>query len=297
MIFLAVSDLTFLYSSVIRILLLQLAEFDIKNTSFIACIFQPWLAFTSLGFSAWLLVFLTADRALFIVWPLNARLRITRRKAVVSSVALLLVLSLYTSFILFTYEIREIGETETRANETVVIKNSRVCVPKDGPLIGFRNGLWNILTMVIMYAIPMLIITIGDIIAATVLFRQNRKRIAMVGNETPSVLDAKMADAAKMLLFICSFSLITTTPYSSFNIFKRVFFGDADQKTHAKLQLAHTIAYMMLCCNFTCNFWLYTVRGSLFKTELDLMVASLLTKYNAFKKRITNTGDNANNLH
>jgi len=294
--FLAVSDLAFMYSSIIRMTLLRLSDYDLRNMSLIVCMFQQWLSYTSAGFSAWLLVFVTVERTIYIAWPLKAKRKITRKNAVVSSILLLLMMALFAGYIPFAFKMKEVNEKETRANETVVIKTDTVCVAEDNAVDTFRTGLWTILNRVFLNITPTVLIFTGDVIAALALYLQNRKRKSMVGRETLSALDAKRAAAAKMLMFLCSFFLVTTTPYIIFPVIKTVFFSATDNGTYARLQLAHAVAYIMLSANFSFNFWLYFVSGSLFKSEWKMMMTSLIKRCNCCVNRLTNADDNENNV-
>ena len=278
--FLAVSDLTALWSAILRKGPLHISGVDIRNWSQVICMVQPWCVNTASLFSVFMLVLLTAERTLLTMFPVYSRGRITRKRTLISCVVMLILVIVITGRLLFINTIKSdkrltTNGTFTILNNTSIFANtSNMCLPRTVDSEEFMAGLWKAQLFIINLTTSMFIIA-GNTAVAVKLILQKKKRKRPEGH-TPTAMERRMESAAKLLLVVCCFYLICTIPYTSFAVITNLFFTDLqDAKMYARLHLMYAVTTTLLLCNNTFNFWLYFVSGTLFKREWQLIVASV----------------------
>ena len=297
LLFLAGSDLTFLFTLVSTNFFRRNNGFDIKNLSIFNCVVHRWLFYTSAGFSAWLRVFVTLQKTFLTTRPAYPRNNLTRKKSVIISVSCLILLSVSSGHLLF-YELRPASQTDLRNGTTQTTDSSFVCVPQADALQSDFFKQWRILIFAVYFILPFITIIIGNILTAANLIRKfiqplrNLRLYPDGQSEAQIVLDRQLTSEAKMSLFVCLFILVTYIPFITFTVIKRDNFTEVtDEKLYARIQLTQAILQMMLYCNFTFNFWSYFVIGKFFREECDQTFTSLRRRFATFRNRLWNDGD------
>jgi hypothetical protein len=82
----------------------------------------------------------------------------------------------------------------------------------------------------------------------------------------------------RMLFLLSGAFLITTFPYSSYMVVQSGL-KNLDERCFAQHQLITAIILMLVYSNFTCNFFLYFVSGTLFKNEWSKLVVDVRQKF------------------
>ena len=85
---LACSDLLVLYSGLLRQWVLYVFETDVRHVCEVGCKLNIWLVYSSLDFSAWILMAVTIERVISVWLPHRVRTICTKKSAVVSLVGI-----------------------------------------------------------------------------------------------------------------------------------------------------------------------------------------------------------------
>ena len=95
LIFLTFSDLCVLYTGLFRQWLIYLIDIDIRHLSEAFCKIHTWLVYSSLDFSAWIIISVTLERIIAVWCPYSHNSKCSRQTAIVCIIMLLIfVLSL-----------------------------------------------------------------------------------------------------------------------------------------------------------------------------------------------------------
>ena len=285
LLFLAGSDLTLLWTSLLRRVLKFVARIDILNYSEFHCRTNEWLAMTSGSFSIWLLVLMTIERAVFTKSPVFAKRRMTRKFAFVLCSIVLAAIALINIHYIFgkriSYAMNYTGNgtlNNGQVNNTLFDTTpSFRCTYVSPAYANFAAKLWPALGLGMFNLLPLILIFTGNI-SIFLKLRQQRRKLQPTSKNPGYLGYDRNTKATKMLFVLCGFFLFTTTPYSIF--FTLYFFiqKDLDDHEFAGLKLGYSIIMILLWSNFTFNFFLYFVSGSLFKKEWGILVTELQTK-------------------
>ncbi|KAH3709262.1 hypothetical protein DPMN_068724 [Dreissena polymorpha] len=98
---LACSDLLVLYSGLLRQWLIYLFNTDVRHISEAGCKIHTWLVYSSLDFSAWILIILTLERVICSWLPHRAKTVCTKKTAVSILIAVVMFILVKNSHILY----------------------------------------------------------------------------------------------------------------------------------------------------------------------------------------------------
>ncbi|KAH3877583.1 hypothetical protein DPMN_001458 [Dreissena polymorpha] len=120
----------------------------------------------------------------------------------------------------------------------------------------------------VLNIIPVCIITAGNLALLAALVKQKRqlRRVAPNIAKGCSVAGRRQKSSTRMLFILSGFFMITTLPYTMFRVYKD-FNPSIGPREYARDILLESATEMLLSCNFTLNFFLYFVSGTLFKQE------------------------------
>ncbi|KAH3747053.1 hypothetical protein DPMN_181474 [Dreissena polymorpha] len=258
--FLAVSDLLFMLSSCLPETVNETTGKRLENTSYFMCKTNHWIVHTSAGFSVWLLVLLTIERVLLTKWPYVAKARLSSRNALKASLVMAVMCALFPAHYFFGFELRlDINNfNQTRYN----------CQPLPGEYYLFDQYPWKVMVLVVLNIIPMCIITAGNLTILATIVKQKRQLHRVAPNTAigASVAQRRQKSSTRMLFILSSFFMVTTMPFTLFRVYKEVY-PAIGAREYARQRLTETITALLLYCNFTFNFFMYFVSGTLFKQE------------------------------
>ncbi|XP_052813958.1 C-C chemokine receptor type 1-like [Mya arenaria] len=272
---LAVTDIVFLWSSTFPEVKLEISGTRMEDLSNFSCKVRYLIVHASGGYSVWLLVFMTAERLFLTKSPIIARTTLSTKRAVIASCILLAACLLFSSHYLFGRHL------ETRfkyGNDSEVIDVYHRCVTIDA-FDSFYGVTWNLLILVVLNIIPVIIIIVGNINIVATIFIQRRhiRRVNPVSN-LPSVIGNRKKSTTKMLLVVSGFFMITTLPFTIFAVLKPNI-AVQSPRDKARINLYETICVLLLYCNFTFNFFLYFVSGTMFKQEWTRLTKKLYDNF------------------
>lgn len=263
LIVLAIADLGTLWSAIFISILVHGFGVDLKVHSRVGCKTIDLVGYTAAGYSIWLLVLLTFERVMLTRFPVFSKNNLTRKSALITAlVCLTLLISLFT-FLPFGLDIKDI--VIGRENVT-----QRSCVPSNTDYEYFYNHSWPIILFFVFSLIPIPLLLIGNgLIISTLLYR--RRKLCTV-NTTANVHQTntyqKTKSSTRIIVLISTFFILTTLPY----IFKRALESKLpaiDDKEIAQRILSKSVFTIIINFNYTFNFIVYRVSGTIFYEEFQ----------------------------
>lgn len=273
---LAVSDLTFLWLGMAPRMLLYGYNVDLKVKSVFLCKLVSWLQSSAAGFSMWTVVLLTLERVFLTKFPITAKRRITRKKTIaVVTIVLLINLSL-TSHVLFAFGLVSVPQENSSVTHTVT-----VCTVASSSLVPFYKSIWPLLLLVVQNSVSFMLIFLGNItIAITIIAqRQKLRKINTLTYDALQFAPSRVKSATKMLFLVSTMLFISTVPFTTGNVILTQQ-NARNAQDEAQKQFIYSILRCILYCNFTFNFVLYFVSGTLFKQEWKALVADIQLRLN-----------------
>ena len=320
LLFLAASDLLFIWSYTVRETLYAITGINLINLSSVFCRGLFWMGLTSASFSIWLLVSLTIERVFMTRFPVYSYQRLTPKLATKICCALLVVVMVANGHVIFGFTLHDVDTFSEGSNFSEVhrrIIERFPCQFISEEYFLFYVTYWNMIYMIFFNIIPIIIITTGNIsIAATILTQRKKMKVHPVsscGNTTavsckssvseqrqissvrhvndaerlPKFDDVNTSEprdstqnnssVTRLLFVICAFFVITTVPFAVFYVFKP-HVQEVSYKGVARIQLIQSVIHSLMFSNFSLNFFLYFVSGTLFKQEWTRLKAEVRNK-------------------
>lgn len=268
---LAFSDLLVLYSGLLRQWIRFLFNEDVRHVSQFGCKLNIWLVYSSLDFSAWILIAVTLERVISAWLPHNAKTVCTRKSAAAFLISIGVFVLVLNSHLLYgmvfktSYGIT--GEVELRK-----------CVEIDDDYAVFFNKTWPWIDLCAFCAIPFTVIVIGNCLILFKVIKSQRKTksriVPTIQNGTTPISSSsghsgsKQSSMTAMLFTLNVVFLVTTSPVSIYNIGYTNWIKGADLQKFAELDLWWAIVNMFMYTNNSLNFLLYCLSGTRFRREV-----------------------------
>lgn len=335
LLFLAGSDMVFLWFSLLPDTIYNITGIRLENYSKFLCRTRVWVCYTSGPFSVWLLALLTIERVLLTKAPVAYRLKLTPRTSFVASMITLLTLATGNIHCIFGFKYYQTrNEIKTEFGDDLL---HFPCTFATKPYFLFFRKTWVLMVLLVLNILPGLIIIIGNMCIAVTVYIQ-KKRIARVQptiEKTPTprptahpgtsnainnavprsvsstfqgkqqknintnlhaskrgqcasqtktlktdtgqlrthartamtkITQKKSRSPTRMLFTLSIFFLLTTFPFCLYFVLKGNTY-DLNDKEIAEWRLFTIIAHILGWCNYTFNFFLYFVSGTLFRQE------------------------------
>lgn len=273
--FLAGADIATLWTSILPNFLLSVLDVNIWSYSQVLCKCISWINHASASFSVWLLVLLTVERVLLTKYPVYSRSKLSRTSSFVASLVLLFVLVILCSHYLFGMTIQYRTVQKGSTNVSVYM-----CLPSSEEYKQFFSTTWALIVLFVLNVIPVVLVIFGNSLILWTMCIQNR-RLSKVNPSSElqrTNFRNKTKSSTKMIFLINGLFVFTTLPYTINRalVVKRSVNGDHDQ---AKYILIDSLFVLLLYCNFTFNFLIYFVGGTLFAQELKILLKEISYKF------------------
>lgn len=269
--FLAVSDLLVLYTGLLRQWLNYLVSYDIRHHSEAACKIHLWLVYTTLDFSAWILMAVTLERVLATWRPMRAKTICSRVTATVIIIAMLILLLALNSH--FVYGMINKDDVD----EAGRVIGVRRCQAVNSRYVDFFISIWPWIDLGSFCVIPCTVIVVGDFSILCTVIKSHRRTSSRTSLPRISRSSSTQSEGHKyssltvMLLVLNSAFLITTLPISIYNIGYPHWLPDASQNTIASIEFWWAVVNMLMYTNNAINFLLYCLSGTRFRREVANM--------------------------
>ena len=259
LIVLTFSDLAVLYTGLLRQWIIYLFEFDVRQMSEIACKIHTWLVYSSLDFSAWLLIAVTLERIIAVWFPYVLKTKCNRQNGSILIIGILIaVLGLNSHLLYGMVFIRTDGKTET-------------CGYIDANYKRFMDTAWSWIDLCAFCLIPFSFIVIGNCLILLKVAKSHRKsrtkQIPGKYKTSQKSKDNQQSSMTAILVTLNTVFLLTTLPVSVYNIGHAHWSTTDDPKVLARLDLWWAVVNMLMYTNNAVNFLLYSLSGSQFRQE------------------------------
>ena len=255
---LAVTDTSLLVLGLGRYWVKNVFQFDIRLTHMVACCTHTFLVYWLVHVCSWLVVGMTWQRTLVVVFPYNMVIKQCMRsrfpKLYIATVPL--TLSFLNSYFFWTHRIRD-------------YHGSYRCVSKDG--FQTFNHIWRWVDLALASIIPFTLIMMGNIsiISKVIMASSQRRTLSAASRKGNSAQQQHESGMTVLLLMVSFIFLICTLPLSMYFVFFRYFMsGHAPTPT---MRLLVTMATFLSYVNNCINFYLYIISGKKFRAELMTM--------------------------
>ena len=261
--FLAFSDLLVLYTGLLRQWLKFLTKKDLRHVSEAACKIHIWLVYSSLDFSAWILIAVTLERVISTWCPHNAKTKCSKKYATILLIGIIFLCLGLNSHLLFGMvdKVSEDGKSVQR------------CSTIDDNYSAFFNLTWPWIDLCAFCLIPFSVIVVGN---GCILFKVIKSRKKARPRVQPSMRSLhgnsqnhhNHSSMTAMLFTLNMVFLFTTSPISIYNIGYPIWLEGASQETQASLEFWWAVVNMLMYTNNSLNFLLYCLSGSKFRQEV-----------------------------
>ena len=273
--FLAFSDLLVLHTGLLRQWLNYLTEYDVRHTSEAACKIHIWLVYSSLDFSAWILIAVTLERVISTWCPHSAKTKCNRKYATILIISIMFLSLALNSHLLFGMV------NKVTIDDKGQIKTIDRCATIDPMYANFFNVTWPWIDLCAFCLIPFTVIVVGN---SCILFKVIKSRQKAKSRIRPSLRSTHKSSShigptnssmTAMLFTLNMVFLFTTSPVSIYNIGYPHWLSGASEPTIASLEFWWAVVNMLMYTNNSINFLLYCLSGSRFRQEVKRLFCSM----------------------
>ncbi|XP_046552579.1 mu-type opioid receptor-like [Haliotis rubra] len=263
---LSVMDISVLYTGLLRQWLRVVIHLDIRVISEMSCKIHIWVVYFTLDMSVWILVSVTVERFVSVMYPYTVKKYYTRCTAFVNIAVIAILLLALNSHYLYG-----LGDVQTTVDGTTNIER---CAPVNEGYEHFELRVWPWIDLCVYSFIPLTVLIIANIsIAQKVVSRKrNARRINPEMLTTTSnherYQDKKTSSMTKMLLVVNLVFFVCTAPVSVYLIGETYWTVDTTPHRDAVLSLIWAFCNALMYTNNSVNFLLYCISGSRFRNTL-----------------------------
>ena len=262
LIVLAVSDIMFLYSGLLRQWILATFDVDIRKNSEFVCKMNFFFVYYFADLSAWLLIALTFERVVLVWNPHRGKLICSRVSAATVIGVIIVLLLLVNGHLLFGNGLSQ----ELEGNGTVIKKCTRLGEKYND----FFVRVWVWIDLVKFCIGPFLLLLIGNTLIGIKLILNRKKLRSQVAPtaEVASSTQNKAPSTTALLFTLNAVYFITATPISVYLIRVDGWADPTDYQGVATDRLFWVLCNILVFANNTFNFVLYCLSGRRFRNEV-----------------------------
>lgn len=259
--FLAVSDICILLTTILTHWIFIVWDFDIRTVNDTACKLHVFLTYFSIHFSSWVLVLVTIERMICVLIPHKVHFLMNRKKGIISLVVVALCLFIANGHFFLGAKI-----TYTVWHDA----NRTMCMGVGSEIYQeFMDKIWTWIDLCLSFAIPCALILIGNVLILVQLSRISHRRqdmgVTQQGKHTLTIL----------LHLLTIVFLVSMAPYAIFMIVIPYILENTTDVIHEleTIDSILRILLLLLALNPTLNFILYFLSGSKFRTEVRSLLS------------------------
>ena len=265
--FLTASDLCVLYTGLLRQWIRYLFKYDVRHLSEAVCKIHLWVVYSSLDFSAWILIAFTLERVISVCCPFSAKTKCSRKYAMALLIAILLFLLALNSHMLYGM----VNKGSMNKHDTGINK----CVEINENYGDFFKFVWPWIDLCVFCLIPVSVIVIGNCCILFGVIKSQRKTrarsVSSVNTDQRTSLQRGRANHSSMTAMLFTLNMVflfTTSPVSIYNIGYTHWMESGTSQDYATLDLWWAIVNMLQYTNNSINFLLYCLSGTRFRREV-----------------------------
>ena len=266
--FLAASDLCVLYTGLLRHWIRYVFNYDLRQLSEVVCKIHIWLVYSSLDFSAWIIIAFTLERVISVWCPISAKTKCSRKYATALLITILLFLLALNSHMLYG----KINKDTLDEQNYVFLE---YCVAINDNYYDFFTQVWPWIDLCMFCLIPVSVIIVGNCCILFRVFRSHQKTrarsVSTVSMNQRTSLQRRRAKHSSMTAMLFTLNIVflfTTSPISIYNIGFTHWMESGTSQDYATLDLWWAIVNMLQYTNNSINFLLYCLSGTRFRKEV-----------------------------
>ena len=268
---LAIVDTGVLLFPVLRNVIFYYTAVNIRALSVVACKFHSWLSTSVLAVSIWLLPVIATERLILVKYPIWAKVHCTRRSAITSVAVLSAIILCINSHILIYQTRTEVFASSNTTREPVLM--AAKCNPGTIGYKKFYHKTWPVIMFVLYTLTPLVILVTCNVVLVRELTRRTQTNQARRAIEAQNEQEQRdLRSITKMLVVVCIFFVVISLPTCVHMIIGSYVFDSRSPHDVAKGLLMYTVVTLVLYCNNTANFILYSFSGRVFRNELVSML-------------------------
>ena len=258
---LAVSDLVFIYTVVMRNLLV-INMFDYFTISTAVCKIGQFLLYVTGMTSAWILVTMTMQRAVSVLWPHRVHVLCTRRKSMFTVIRIILFVACLHSHLLYGVDLVQSG------NGTLAF-----CKPSTDGYEQFLNSAWPLVDLLIFSILPFLFLVVSNgllVKKLTASVREANLKLSAGQCGQAKAREKKVSSVTLTLVVVSVTFILLCLPFSLCLILIEFVLEEIPDENRFALSLSYfmyALVNALWYCNSAVNFYLYCLTGSKFRTE------------------------------
>ena len=240
--------------------------YDVSISHPAACKILTWTLNSCASLSSWLVLTLTVQRAMSVVWPHRVNVICTRRRSFIAVVVLSAVFPLLYSHILVGMDV------------LVVLSGSnsvRSCTFASAWYREFWGRVWTRIDLFLYSVIPAVTLVLGNGILAFTLAAAVRKAShTLAGGAQSLTLGDRKRNVSSTTVTVMAVSMSFLSFSLPLMIYVNVIFTPdiTDPETQAYYRFLHGVLFLVGFSNFAVNFYLYCLTGSRFRQQFRTMV-------------------------
>ncbi len=279
---LACADTVVLYTSGFKTWLRVVTGFEMLHLSDVSCKTTTFLFMLALHVSAWLVVLVTCDRFIVVLFPFKAAVWCSQRRSRILVLSTVLGLTVYLLHLFWTVSLQHL---EMVGNYTNYTRTVTMCAPSEdnyfmnGPFNYIKFASYSLIPFVCVLAMNVGIIQricynarnpVSEVRLTPAVYRASSSTAQLVG--TGGRPDSSKQQVTVMLLLVSFSWLVLSTPFTLVSLLPFSLTGL--ESRHAAF-LVKTCCFLLLYLNHSVNFLLYCIAGRRFRRELRHLVADI----------------------
>lgn len=272
---LAISDTLFLLNAPLRRWIINMWDEDVRHKSELGCKFSVYLTYSSSQLSSWILVAVTIERLVCVVWPHRVRLGCTPRLSVTVISVIVLIIFGSNAHIFYGF-----GQSDLP-----VFRNEGYCQPLYEGYFTFFNKTYPWIDFAVVFAIPFGILLVSNLtiiyrLRKTLRKRRNMSIIVKTRSEKSTAKDTRMVTIMLIILSVVFF--ICLAPVSIYFIYRPYMIENREQwmcvdiYEYIRLKeldiFLNALANLLGYINASFNFILYFISGSKYRAEMKALL-------------------------
>ena len=213
-----------------------------------------YLSHVALLSSVWLVVLMTVERCIAVIWPLKISGWVTMKRARIVVSILYVIMAAFNSVYLIIM------------TSIPTLRNRNKCIIEESHVPFFRS-IWVVIEMVVYAYVPQILIFILNIVIIIKL-AEARKEQAEMRNAAKS--EQSQGQVTAMLLMVSITFFVLTNPYTIFYLCIRndVWNYRVSATSYAQYALVITLLRLLADLNHCINFLLYVAAGKRFREDI-----------------------------
>ena len=279
---LAISDLMLLSVSVVSEWVSYMLDTDPKSLHSLACKLIVYVGYVTGVLSAWILVAMTAQRAVCVLWPHRASILCSARNSKAIAASLTLFIAVLHCHVLYGLDVETVDDSMHTANNTGTTLNGDSQATKSAAAhcalvkdyIAFYYSVWSWVDLMIFSVLPWLCLIVNNSVLLWTLSASIRHAQHSLGSAHTDGFSGRKKQASSMTVTFIAVStafIVLNLPMSCMQLasFYHYMTGSVDYFHQSEVfAYSYGIAMALWQTNSAVNFYLYCLTGSKFRREL-----------------------------